>query len=81
MDRQDLLAFSRRNWAQLAELKAEHWRERRERLGPAEGVRMAELLRQHVRRTRPDWPDARQRAEDLAHHIRLGEMLRRVRNR
>lgn len=79
MTPEELRDFATRDWEELARLKTQYWLERKRALGPAEGIRVADQLRRHVRLTRPDWPSAEDREEDLAHHVRLGEMLRRVR--
>lgn len=78
MNPQHLIDYAQRDWQLLDEKKAEYWRERQHRLGPGEGVRVAEELRRWVRQIRPDWPTPADREADLAHHIRLGEMLRSV---
>jgi hypothetical protein len=74
----DLAAFAQRDWALVSVQEEEYWRERKRQFGPAEGLRVAgELLRQ-VRSQRPDWPSPTEREEDLATHVRVGQMLRRV---
>jgi transcriptional regulator with XRE-family HTH domain len=77
---QDLIDFAQRDWSAVAELKAEHWLERKRRLGTAESFRIADDLRRHVASVRPDWPDEAERSADIASHVALGESLRRVRN-
>jgi hypothetical protein len=79
MNPADLRAFAGRDRKSVADLKSEYWVERKRRLGPAEGIRVAEALRLHVRRVRPDWPDADERRRDHEIHCKVGEMLRRVR--
>lgn len=59
-------------------MKADHWRRRKERLGPGEGLRIAAELRAHVLAARPDWPSEAERAEDLATHVRVAADLRRA---
>lgn len=78
MNPDDLAAFARRDWALVSAQEGEYWRERKRRLGPAEGLRVAEELRRHVRNQRSDWPSAAERQEDLATHVRVAQMLRRV---
>jgi hypothetical protein len=41
-----------------------------------EALAVGEALRQHVRALRPDWPDPRERDDDLAVHERVSEGLR-----
>ncbi|MGH2830705.1 MAG: hypothetical protein ACRDJM_09500 [Actinomycetota bacterium] len=78
MKREDIVEFATRDRAALARLKARHWGTRRRERGAAEGLRAAEELRKHLAVLRPDWPSPEERAQDLADHIRTGEMLRRV---
>ena len=78
MQREDLIAFAQRDWSALAELKADHWLERAERLGSQEIFRVADELRRFVAAARPDWPSEGERAADLASHIAVAESLRRV---
>jgi len=62
----------------LAVLKSVHWRERKERLGPAEALRVADELRRWCRLRQPGWPSPAQREADLEVHVRVGEWLRSV---
>lgn len=78
MRAEDLVEFATRDRSELAARKARYWVERKRRLGPAEGIRVAEELRRHVLRVRPDWPGEAARAQDLATHLRVAEALRRV---
>ena len=78
MKRRDIEAFLGRDWALLEASKTEYWAERKRRLGPAEGLRIADELRRHVLALRPDFPSEAERAEDIACHARVAEMLRRV---
>ena len=78
MRAEDLVEFATRDRSEVAAEKARYWIERKQRLGPAEGLRVAEELRRHVRQIRPDWPSEAERAEDLATHLRVAEALRRV---
>jgi len=76
--RQDLIDFAERDWSAIAEVKADHWLERKRRLGSAETFRIADELRRYVAITRPDWPDDAERSADIASHVAVGERLRRV---
>lgn len=78
MRREDLIEYARRDRSVLERLKSRHWAERKGLLGPAEGLRAAAALRRHILALRPDWPSEQERRADLATHIRVGEMLRRV---
>ena len=78
MRSEDLVAFAQRDWSAVAELKADHWVERAQRLGSQETFRIADELRRFVAAARPDWPSDEERAADLASHVAVAESLRRV---
>jgi hypothetical protein len=78
VNRRDIQAFIERDWGRIAAAKDAHWLERKRRLGLAEGLRIAEELRRQVRLVRPEFPTPEDRAADLACHIRVSELLRRV---
>ena len=80
MRRQDLIDFAERDWSAIAELKADHWPERKRRCGREEAFRAADDLRRYVAAVRPDWPDEAARAADIASHVAVGQSLRRVRD-
>lgn len=78
MDSEAIRAFANRAWDNVRLADDEHWsRETREH-GPDAAVRACSALWVHMRRVSPGWPDERQRAEDLAHHVRMSELLRRT---
>ncbi len=68
-------AYVGRDWGRASAQKALYWAERKRRLGPAEGLRVAEELRRVVLAERPGWPGSRERAEDLAHHVWFSALL------
>jgi hypothetical protein len=78
VDRDDILAFARRDWAQVAEAKTEFWRDQKQGLTAAEMLALGDELRRHAQAVRPDWPSERERDEDLAVHYRVAEALRAV---
>lgn len=78
MKPEDLRAFARRDWAAAATAEREAWRLRRDRLGPADGLRLTAQLGSAIRALRPDWPSTAEREADLEMHVRLGQALRRV---
>lgn len=78
MNQRDILAFVRRDWSAADADKTAFWAERKRSMSTAEAVRLGDDLRVHVRRVRPDWPSAAERAEDLAVHVRVSEALRAV---
>ncbi len=77
-DLRALRAFLDRDWAALDRDKDRYWREHARERGAAAAVRIADDLRRHVLSVRPDWPSEEERAEDLATHLRVIEVLRRV---
>ena len=78
MNREDIRAFAGRDWAAIADAKAAFWAERKRSMTPAETLAIAEMLRQHALQVKPGWPDADERAADMALHVRLSEALRAV---
>lgn len=70
--------FVARDWAAARAAKDRYWAERIARLGPIEGLRIADELRRQVLLQNPDWPSAADRRQDLAAHVALSERLRRV---
>jgi hypothetical protein len=78
MKREDIRAFAGRDWPAIAEAKARFWAERKRSMTPAEALATAEMLRQHALQMKPGWPDAEERAADLALHVRLSEALHAV---
>lgn len=78
MNPEDVRAFVRRDWSAVAESKAGFWADRKRAMTPDEALAVAEMLRQHARTLKPDWPDQRERDEDLAAHTRVADALRAV---
>ena len=77
-DPESLRAFVERPWSTMAQDKERYWRDYKREHGPAAGFRVAEELRLQVLAARPDWPSAEERAEDLATHLRVIDVLRRL---
>jgi hypothetical protein len=73
-----LRAYRDRDWKLAREAKEQHWAADHRRHGPLAGLAMGSMLWDHIRSIDPTWPDAEQRAADLAHHLELAEKLRRV---
>jgi hypothetical protein len=73
-----LRSFLQRDWESVSPDKEDYFRDLKLRDGPAAGIRMADELRRQVLAARPDWPSERERALDLATHLRVFEVLRRV---
>jgi hypothetical protein len=69
-------AFVSRDWAEARRAKDAYWADRIARVGPAEGVRIADELRRQAQRLNPAWPSEQDRDEDLRAHVRLAERFR-----
>ena len=70
--------FVGRDWSAVRDAKDVYWGERIARLGPLEGLGIAEQLRLQMLAQDPDWPRPSDRREDLLAHVRLAELLRRA---
>ena len=70
-------AFMARDWQRARDAKDAYWAERIRRLGPVEGIRIADELRRQALLQHPDWPDAASRRDDLRHHVRISELFAR----
>ena len=78
MRKEDVIAFVQRDWNAIAALKRRRWAEQKSRMTPADALAVGDELRHHVSALRSDWPTDEDRRQDLASHIRISEMLRRV---
>jgi len=78
MKASDVQSYLDRDWDRVRASKDRYWAERKRTLTPEEALRIADGLHLQVRSLRPDWPDAEQREADLATHVRVSELLRRV---
>jgi hypothetical protein len=78
MKAEDIRAFAGRDWAALADAKARFWADRKRSMTSDEALATGEMLRQHARALKPDWPDKRERDEDLDVHVRVSGTLRAV---
>jgi hypothetical protein len=74
----EIWSYVSRDWAAARESKDAFWATRIARLGPIEGLRIADELRRQVVRQNPGWPNDEERRDDLAAHIRLSELLGRA---
>lgn len=70
--------FVSRDWHAARRAKDLYWRDRVASLGPSEGLRVAEELRQQALARDPAWPSAEDRRADLEAHVRFAERLRRA---
>ncbi len=81
MRKEDLVAFAKRDWSRIADAKADYWADRKRRMTATEALRLGDVLRREVLTFRSAWQTDEERLADLAAHIRVTEMLRRVQPR
>lgn len=70
--------FVTRDWRSARTSKDNYWADRVSRLGPQEGLRIADELRRQALALDASWPHAADRREDLRVHARVSDMLRRA---
>lgn len=70
--------FVARDWSANRAAKDDYWAARIRRLGPQEGLRIANELRRQMLAIDPQWPAEAERRRDLANHQRVAELLRRA---
>ena len=70
--------FVSRDWRATRQAKDAYWGERIARLGPVEGLRVAEELRLQALAQDPAWPHPADRHQDLLSHVRMAGLLQRV---
>ena len=70
--------FVARDWRLVRASKEDAWLERVDRMGPGEGLRMAEALRVSCRSLGADPGVEEARVQDLRMHVRLSELLARA---
>jgi len=78
MDLASIREFALRSRTEVQASKQRYWAEQYRTHGPARTLGASLTLWQYMRRLRPDWPTARDRAEDLAHHIELKRKIDRA---
>jgi len=78
MDRDAIRAFVERDRDRVAALKRDHHARQYRASRGISGLEAARVLREHARKVRPDWPTARDRDEDLAHHVTLKRRIDRA---
>ena len=78
MEASDIVRFARRDWNALVGLKADHWASMKARRGADAGLLIADELRLHAQKVRPDWPSEQDRQDDLEVHVRVGAALRSI---
>lgn len=67
-----------REWSLRESAERSHWAEIYRREGPRALWDAAQALLAHMRAIRPEFPDDRTRAEDLAHHQALKDRIGRA---
>jgi len=77
---EDIRAFARRSWADAERAKRDHWLSVTHREGPAAVLRIADALREHVKRFAAE-ALAEQRRIDWDHHLELKRRLDAASNR
>lgn len=78
MDRDAIRAFVARDRERVAALKQEHHARRYRLSRGTSGLVAARALWGYARKVRPDWPTARDRDEDFAHHVALKRRIDRA---
>lgn len=78
MDSRDIQPDATQDVGELRLAKEREWAERIRQYGPAEGFRIADELRKQKLAEDPDWPSKAEREADLAHHVRMAELFRRI---
>ena len=78
MDPADIRAFAARDWRLIEQAKQDQWLGQKREMTASEALRLAAGLLQYARAVKPDWPNPAERDADLASHVRIAEILRRV---
>ena len=78
MNREAARSFVSRDRDLVAALKREFHATRHRVSRGKSGLAAGRMLREYVRKVRPDWPTARDRRRDLADHVALKQLLDRA---
>ena len=78
MDRDAIRSFVARDRDRVAALKREHHAGRYRASRGTSGLEAGEALRRYALKVRPDWPTARDRDEDFAHHVAMKRRIDRA---
>ena len=78
MDRDAIRAFVARDRERVEALKRDHHAMRYRASRGTSGLAAAKMLREYARKVRPDWPTARDRDEDFAHHVAMKRRIDRA---
>lgn len=68
-------AYMARDWGAVREAKRQYWRDRLDRGGLVEALRVSEQLRDQAAHANPAWPTEKDREEDLETHQRVAKAL------
>ena len=74
----EIQSFLARDWRLIEQAKSDQWVAQKAAMTPSAAIELAGELLQYARSLRPDWPNSAERQADLASHIRVAGMLRRV---
>jgi hypothetical protein len=74
----DLRAYAGRAWRVAETFKQDHWARETVERGPLATFEASQMLWQHMRALRPDWPSDDDRRQDLADHIALKQLIDRA---
>lgn len=74
----DIREYAGRQWDRLSEMDRSYWAAEYRRNGSGASQRVFLSLWQHMKSIRDDWPDERERQQDLDHHIALKQLLDRT---
>jgi hypothetical protein len=78
MDPQHLRDYAGRAWHLVAAHKRAYWTRALRRQANLATFEASQALWTHMRQVRSEWPSAKDRAEDLAHHVTLKRALDRA---
>lgn len=75
MKAEDVRRYLERDRSAVESQKRQYWAQLCRAEGGAATLAAAHALHAHLRFVRPDYPTERDRAEDLAHHVALKQMI------
>jgi len=74
----NLSMYAARDWQIIEKQDRLFWIREYRQHGPEATMRASYALWQHMRHIRPEWPTARDRQEDLQHHILLKQIFQQA---
>ena len=80
MNRNEIREFANRDWKQLSKFDRSHWAKEYRRSGSATIQKVSQILWQHMKHIRPEWPNEQERSNDLENHIVLKKLLDQAAN-